>query len=201
VRERAALFDLGGVVCEFSSTRRLAAIASASGLAPDEVYQRLFASGFDLACDRGDYTLEQQCAGICARLEIDRSCRDLADLWANGLTPRPDLLEVVDRVRGQAVTALLSNNGPLTELLVQEVLPDVASRFDHLCFSYQARATKPDPRVFEATLERLGVDPADCVFVDDTEEHVEGARALGIDALRFVSTAELLAALQQRGII
>jgi glucose-1-phosphatase len=66
-RQRASLFDLGGVVCRFSHDTRVAVLARASGLTPAEVHRRLFASGFDLACDRGDYLLEQQCMEMAAQ--------------------------------------------------------------------------------------------------------------------------------------
>jgi putative hydrolase of the HAD superfamily len=44
---------------------------------------------------------------------------------------------------------------------------------------------KPDPRIFDLVVERLGVDPADCLFVDDQPGNVEGARAVGMTALWF----------------
>jgi FMN phosphatase YigB (HAD superfamily) len=104
-RKRAVLFDFGGVVCTFSHDARLAALARASGLRPAEVHRRLFESGFDLASDRGDYSLEQQCkenllpnppdvhfhSNVCLhlrRLEPERNGAPLlADLPGWTLTP------------------------------------------------------------------------------------------------------------------
>ena len=49
---------------------------------------------------------------------------------------------------------------------------------------------KPDPAIFELTLERLGgVAPQRCVFLDDLDVNCEAARALGMAAVRF-ETAE-----------
>jgi HAD superfamily hydrolase (TIGR01509 family) len=200
-RIRAVLFDLGGVVCQFSHQQRLAALAGASGLRPDDVHQRLFASGFDLDCDRGHYTLEQQCEQTRARLGVTCSQHELAALWAQAFTPDPHVLAMVSRVRSTALAALLTNNGPLVEVMIREFFPDLNASFDHLCFSYQATATKPEPMVFLKTLERLGVTPEQCVFVDDAEQNVLGARAVGIDAVRFVSAQALATALHERQLI
>jgi len=50
---------------------------------------------------------------------------------------------------------------------------------------------KPDPRAFQMTLERLGAKPEEAVFIDDTMEHVEAARRLGLHGIPF-TTAEAL---------
>ena len=44
---------------------------------------------------------------------------------------------------------------------------------------------KPDPAIYRLCLERNGLDPAACIFVDDSAANVAGAAALGIDAIRF----------------
>ena len=48
---------------------------------------------------------------------------------------------------------------------------------------------KPDPRIYRLAVERLGVDAEDCLFVDDQPGNVEGARAVGMQALWFDVTA------------
>jgi HAD superfamily hydrolase (TIGR01509 family) len=198
---RAVLFDLGGVVSQFSHDRRLAALGRVSGLAVDEVHQRLFASGFDLDYDRGRYTLEEQCAEIRARLAVTCVQRELAEVWAEAFIPNADVLEMVSRVRSRAVTATLTNNGPLVRLMLREFFPEVAAVFDHLCFSYEVVSTKPEPRAFLGTLERLGALPEHSAFVDDAEQNVQGARAVGIDAIRFASAQSLASALQHRRLL
>ena len=165
-----------------------------------EVHRRLFASGFDQNCDRGRYTLEQQCAEICARLRVTWDVPHVAKLWAHVFEPDPDVLAAIDHAHKLAGTALLSNNGPLVHLVVRQVFPEVAARFDHLCFSYQVGALKPEAGAFLATLERLGLRLEECVFVDDSAENVEGARAVGLDAFCFVSANDLMRQFRQRGL-
>jgi HAD superfamily hydrolase (TIGR01509 family) len=109
-------------------------------------------------------------------------------------------LRDIDRIRSAAGTALLSNNGPLIHLILRELLADVTHHFDDLCFSHQVGALKPDPRAFLRTLERLGVVPELCVFVDDAEQNVEGALAVGLDAFCFVSAEGLASELQKLGL-
>jgi HAD superfamily hydrolase (TIGR01509 family) len=57
-------------------------------------------------------------------------------------------------------------------MMINEYFPDIAARVDRLRFSYEVRATKPDPRAFLATLKNLKIAPESCVFVDDAESNV-----------------------------
>jgi putative hydrolase of the HAD superfamily len=198
---RRVLFDLGGVTARFFPDRRLDALARASGLSREEVHRRLFASGFDQDSDRGCYDLHHQWAEITAQLGVTWDLPHLTRLWADVFEPDPDVLAVIDQVSRTARIALLSNNGPLVHRVLREIFPEVAARFNQLCFSYQVGALKPDGRAFLATSERLGVRPGQCVFVDDAEQNVEGARAVGMDAFRFVSAPALAQELLQRGLV
>jgi putative hydrolase of the HAD superfamily len=56
---------------------------------------------------------------------------------------------------------------------------------------------KPERRIYEVTLERLGGIPArDCVFVDDLDVNCEAARQLGMTAIRFESSEQAVAELE-----
>ena len=85
--------------------------------------------------------------------------------------------------------------------MIQELFRNVAARFDILCFSYEVRSTKLEPRAFLCTPEGLGVTSEQCVFIDDAEQNVQGARAVGIDAFRFVSAQKLARSLQERQLV
>jgi HAD superfamily hydrolase (TIGR01509 family) len=49
------------------------------------------------------------------------------------------------------------------------------------------RIRKPDPRIFHLVLDRLKLNAADAVFLDDTEENVVAARQLGIRSIKVIS--------------
>ena len=49
---------------------------------------------------------------------------------------------------------------------------------------------KPDPRIYRLALERLRVAPEQAVFIDDVAANVEGARQVGMHAIRFQSPAQ-----------
>jgi putative hydrolase of the HAD superfamily len=60
-----------------------------------------------------------------------------------------------------------------------------AERFDVAVFSCDVGLAKPDPAIYRAAADRLGADPAECVFVGDgADEELAGAAAVGMTTLR-----------------
>lgn len=69
----------------------------------------------------------------------------------------------------------------------------IADAFDVLVISAEEHLAKPDARIYQLALTRLGVQPQESVFVDDMEVNVLGAKAVGMHAILFRSTPQILA--------
>ena len=52
-------------------------------------------------------------------------------------------------------------------------------------FSYEVKMIKPDPAIYKCLIERYGLVPEECIFIDDLEENVEAAKELGIHGIVF----------------
>lgn len=64
--------------------------------------------------------------------------------------------------------------------------------FDELIFSCEFKTNKPDKKIYEACLDKLKLSPAECLFVDDSAENIEGALAVGMNTIHFRSFDEFL---------
>ena len=197
---QVALFDLGGVVCRFRPRRRLAALARASGLAEAEVHARIWGSGLDERCDRGEYDAAgaHRAIGEALGLGLDRPA--LRALWMLAFEPDPAVLGLVDRVREAVRTGLLTDNGPLLLESMPELLPEVARRFDWLFFSCELRARKPSAELFERAVARTGCRPGAVLLIDDSARNVAGAIACGLQACLYTEPRALARELGARGL-
>lgn len=65
------------------------------------------------------------------------------------------------------------------------------SLFDDMIISGEHRLIKPDPAIFEFTLERIGRQAHECLFIDDSLPNVEAARSLGFKAIHYHSPSQL----------
>lgn len=62
---------------------------------------------------------------------------------------------------------------------------DFFGLFDGIVVSGDEKVAKPDPKIYRILLERYGLVPGECVFLDDNADNVKAAEALGINAIRF----------------
>ncbi|GDY31284.1 HAD-IA family hydrolase [Gandjariella thermophila] len=83
-------------------------------------------------------------------------------------------------------TALLSNADTLG------AASGLAGLFDAVVLSGQVGFGKPDPRIFLLAARQLGLDPADCVFVDDLSVNVRAAAGVGMVGVHHRSVEETL---------
>ncbi|WP_433274126.1 HAD family hydrolase [Actinosynnema sp. CS-041913] len=107
--------------------------------------------------------------------------------------PDPAMVELVRDLREQGLrTVLLSNSwgeGYPEDLLLE--------LFDTVVISGRIGLRKPDPRIFEHTLDVVGLPAHRCVFVDDAPVNVDGARAVGLHAHRHTDAGSTRAVLAE----
>ena len=95
-------------------------------------------------------------------------------------------------------TALLSNLNPqFAEHLRKN--RSWLGLFTLCVFSGEVRLIKPDPAIFRYTLEKLGAQPSEALFVDDRLSNVTIARSLGLEAIQFTTLPKLNRALRDTG--
>jgi putative hydrolase of the HAD superfamily len=116
--------------------------------------------------------------------------------WGQQLNP--EMVELVGEVHRRCATALLTNN-------VREAvdwrgqLP--ADIFDHIIDSSAVGLRKPSPEIYEELLRRLDRPAEEVVFLDDFEENLPPAAALGITAIQFTGIDDCRKALSDLGVL
>ncbi|HEX7025959.1 MAG TPA: HAD family phosphatase [Gammaproteobacteria bacterium] len=88
-----------------------------------------------------------------------------------------------------------------------ETFPLVSRRFEFLgwfetiLLSGEERLVKPEPRIFELMLKRIGRKAEQCIFIDDARANIAAAQELGFCAIPFTSPDQLNAELSRMGLI
>jgi epoxide hydrolase-like predicted phosphatase len=128
-------------------------------------------------------------AGVQADGLLARMCADL----------RPDqqMLDAVATLRDAGVrVGVLSNSWGLGYFDPYDGY-SLDERADAVVLSDQVGLRKPEPAIFTLIADKLGVPPAQCVFVDDVAEHLPAAAKLGMRTVHHVHTVETLAELSR----
>ncbi|MFJ9865102.1 HAD-IA family hydrolase [Streptomyces sp. NPDC101165] len=119
--------------------------------------------------------------------------REFADRVRTGIVPRPGALDLLDALAAADVPTALVTASPRA---VADVVLDAlgAGRFAVSVTADDTARTKPAPDPYLAACRALGVDPAACVAVEDTETGVASAEAAGCAVLAVPSLAPIGAA-------
>ena len=108
------------------------------------------------------------------------------------LRPNERLIDYMRELRDRGYKlAICTNNIREWENRWRAMLP-VDEIFDVVVDSAFVGSRKPEPRIYQITLERLGSAPEATLFVDDVEVNCEGARTAGMHAIRFRSTDQAI---------
>lgn len=108
------------------------------------------------------------------------------EVYFDALNPNEPMIELMRSLKQSGYRmAMLTNNVREWEPLWRSMLP-VDEIFELVVDSAFVEMRKPEPEIYEITLERLGGAPArSCLFVDDIEENCEAARKLGMTAVHY----------------
>jgi len=110
-------------------------------------------------------------------------------------------VEILRELRDAGVRVVALSNWSAVTFPVAYERFDVLHWFDGIVLSGEVGVNKPDTRIFEVMAQRLAVDPAQAVFIDDSRANVAAASALGYHAIHFTAPDELRAELNALGLL
>lgn len=115
---------------------------------------------------------------------------------------RPEMVAMLDRVKaaGFRVACLTNNIASLDGLRVADdaravQVAAIMDRFDVIVESSRAGVRKPEPRFYEIACELLGVQPEECVFLDDLGINLKPAAAMGMTTIKVTTASQAIAEL------
>jgi epoxide hydrolase-like predicted phosphatase len=147
--------------------------------------------------EKGFISEDEFLESIEAEMGGEVSLRSMTETYFGHLRPNEEMIAFVRslRVDRRMRTALLTNNVREWEARWRSMLPEIDEIFETVVDSAFVGMRKPDPAIYELTVERLGdgVSASDCVFIDDIEANCDAARALGMAAVQFRTTDQAIA--------
>ncbi|HCT80528.1 MAG TPA: hypothetical protein DGG94_18865 [Micromonosporaceae bacterium] len=111
---------------------------------------------------------------------------------SQGGTLNVELYNYFRALRPSYRTAILSNSFVGAREREQEAY-GLSDSCDLIIYSHEVGMSKPDPRIYELTCERLGVRPHEMIFVDDAEANIVAARSLDIYGVQFRTNEQVIA--------
>ncbi|MCL4832444.1 MAG: HAD family phosphatase [Caldilineaceae bacterium] len=197
---KALIFDVGGVLVRTVDRSRRAILEAELGLVKGQTDETVFNSAMGQAAQRGEVTSRTLWNWVAADMGLDKQGLGhfQHEFWG-GDWVNEELVALIRSLRPRYQTAIISNFMDDLRRSLSEKYP-IADAFDLIVISAEEKVMKPDPVIFQRTIERLGRRPEECVFVDDFAHNVEGARAVGMHAIHYTPQTDMKAELAKLGV-
>ena len=195
------IFDLGGVMVDFAPRAYLVdRICNAE--IEEQVYDLTFGSKEWKQLDAG---LVSRFDGNQAMLRNAKAAgrefevQGVLDDWLHILRPRRRMQELVRRLKNHGYSVYYLSNIPEDVLaLLKE--RGVLDRFDGGVASCEVHINKPDPRIYQALLDKYHLRADECIFIDDRADNLVAASALGFGTYEMHGVGTLLRSLPTFGV-
>jgi putative hydrolase of the HAD superfamily len=201
-RIEAIISDFGGVLTT-PLIQSFMAFQDHTGISPESLGKAMQASTSEggenplFKLERGEITEAAFLERIADELEPLLGHRPemhrFKEIYFEALDPNPPMIDLMRELKESGYTmAMLTNNVREWEPLWRSMLP-VDEIFETVVDSGFVGCRKPESRIYAITLERIGIAPESCLFVDDVEVNCEGARRAGINAVHFRDNEQAIA--------
>ena len=194
---QAVIFDFGSVLVRMGDEAPRQALAEQLGVPLKALYRLVFDSETALRALVGELTIEQHWQAVGEALGVAPEALPAvkAQFWSADLVNH-ELVDTIRMLRPGYKVGLLSNAWNDLRQVMQERF-HFDGLFDDLVISAEVGLAKPDPRIFRLAVERLGVQPAEAIFIDDVLANVEAARGVGLQAIHYRDNPQLFEALER----
>lgn len=197
---KAIISDMGQVVLWFDNRQFYRRLSQFSPLNEEEIRQ-VVRDHFDLIelFDTGRISPQEFFAKIISLTKANLSFEAFQEAYCDVFSPNNPVIEILKKAKNCCRLLLLSNTDCLRFSFIQQRFPEVMI-FDSLVLSYQVGLMKPHPQIYRLALEVAQVDPPEAVFIDDLEENIQMAEALGLATILYRPETDLARALLSLGI-
>jgi len=197
---KAIIFDLGGVLIDFSGMTDIRSMMRKDpGL--DAIRPRWITCPTISAFERGEISSDIFASEFTQTWDLQIEPDDFMRVfksWIKGTLPGTEQLLV--SLRPHYTLACLNNTNPLHW---SQMMHDIGlySQLDQHFASHTLGRMKPDPNVFADVCAEMGFAPSEVVFFDDGVENIEGAKQAGLSAYQVQSPGDITMKLKALGLM
>ena len=190
---RSVVFDMGGVLLDFSPDEYIARLGY-TGKDAQILKEEVFHTPEWCAMDRGSLSPEAGARALEKRVprHLQKAVRPLVCSWWEGdLMPLPGMGELLEELKKKDYSLYLLSNASKDIYKYFDRLPG-SDCFDGLLVSADWLLVKPQTEIFEKLYLQFDLEPGECIFIDDRPDNVETAMYTGMNAILYRRDIERL---------
>ena len=181
------IFDLGGVILNIDYQLTMKAFSELGVENVEEKYSQLNQTALFDEFERGEISPNQFREGMEIALGRQVTDNEIDSAWNAMLLDLPaERLQVLERLKKDKRLSLLSNTNAIhAEVFEKEMqrlhgIENLSRYFEKVYYSFEVGMRKPEERIFQLVVEEQGYNPQETLFIDDSPQHIEGAKKVGL---------------------
>ena len=192
----AVLWDLGGVILKTTDTSHREAWEKQFDLEPWGLEKLVFGNKVSRQASGGEASVDEIWKYVQDQLElVDEDMADFKKDFFAGDEIDQDLMNFIRSIKKIMKSGMITNAWPGMRHYIEDVW-NIANAFDVIVVSAEVKLVKPHPEIYNLALVQLELNPEETIFIDDFIENVQGAEAIGMTGIHFVSTDDVVAKLR-----
>jgi len=190
------IFDYGGVIINIRYENTIAAFSKLSGLEASHFYTQNHQRSLFDDYESGRISSAEFRDGLRSLFKIDGSDQALDDAWNALLLNIPqERIDLLKKLGQHKRLFLLSNINEIHRVACDRIFDEtfgvefggIYSLFEKVYFSYEVGDRKPNPSIFKTVIQQQNLDPSRTVFIEDTLQHIEGAKTVGLQTIHITN--------------
>jgi 2-haloacid dehalogenase len=188
---KAVIFDFGGVLIDWNPFYLLRKVM-VNDTEIEGFLQEIGFKAWNYECDKGlsiNESVEDMCRKFPHRAELlhtynERWLETLGRVFEKNV-------ETLKTLKDHGVPIYGLSNWSADKFAIVEKRYEFFNWFIDKAISGREKTAKPDPQLARILLERNHLVPADCVYIDDSEDNIRMGRQLGLNCVLYRSSAQL----------
>jgi putative hydrolase of the HAD superfamily len=197
---RIILFDIGGVLVEFTGISSLQAWTG-NRLTQDELWRKWLYSSFVRSFESGEIGPNTFADQLITEMELPVSRKEFIEafsVWPKAVFP--GAVEIISRISSKYVRATLSNSNVIHWPRLMDEM-GLRNLFAYHFASHLMGKLKPDREVFEHVVSVLKCEPSAILYLDDQSLNVEAAQLIGFQAVWVKEVQEIERVLRDANVL
>jgi glucose-1-phosphatase len=194
---KAVIFDYGNVIHKWDNDIFLNELVKLSGKDYNYIYDLIFSNGMHSKLEVGKISPSFFFNTIKERIEIDMNENDFFALFSSKLFEEiKTTFSLIKELKQNYKVALLSNTNKIDfDYVIKK--SELFPLFDSVTLSFEIGHKKPEKQIYIDAIEKLNLEPEECVYIDDIKEYSDAASNLGMHGIQYTCYENLVKELEK----
>jgi len=198
---KAIIFDFWNVICTFDNNLFIEKIFSKTPLSKEKLHDLIYnKSNLPKLYEIWEISSNEFFENIKNLCELDINQADFIEAYTNIFTPIKSTFDLIKKLKNNYKLSLLSNTSEWDfNFWIKPI--EIFDLFNTVTLSYEVKEMKPENKIYLDCLNKLKLNPNECIYIDDIKKYSDKATEIGMIWINYKTNIKLLNSLKSYNII